>query len=193
MSRRRGIPEINAGSMADIAFLLLIFFLVTTTMDVDSGIRRKLPPIIENQEIPEINERNIFVVFVNQKNEILYGIGRGTKYAKVSEDEENNFVIDNSLREEVKKFITNFGKNPESSDSPEKAVVSLRNHVNTRYDLYIQVQNDLTKAYNELKNEKSNKDYGSDYEDLEKDDKEIINDFFPVKISEADPLPEQIK
>ena len=190
MSRRRGIPEINAGSMADIAFLLLIFFLVTTTMDVDSGIRRKLPPIIENQEIPEINERNIFVVFVNQKNEILYGIGRGTKYAKVSENE-NNFVIDNSLREEVKKFITNFGKNPESSDSPEKAVVSLRNHVNTRYDLYIQVQNDLTKAYNELKNEKSNKDYGSDYEDLEKDDKEIINDFFPVKISEADPLPEQ--
>jgi len=76
MGKRRDLPEINAGSMADIAFLLLIFFLVTTTMDVDSGISRKLPPMPEeNIETPEIHKKNIFVVLINQKNEILAGIG----------------------------------------------------------------------------------------------------------------------
>ena len=85
--KRRGLPEINAGSMADIAFLLLIFFLVTTTMDVDSGISRKLPPMPEeNIETPEINKRNIYVVLINKNNKVLAGIGSPTNNIEVDGD-----------------------------------------------------------------------------------------------------------
>ena len=88
MSRnRRELPEINAGSMADIAFLLLIFFLVTTTMDVDSGIARKLPPMPEKDiEIPEIHKKNIFVVLINKNNKILAGIGSPTNIVEMNGD-----------------------------------------------------------------------------------------------------------
>ena len=84
-SKRRGLPEINAGSMADIAFLLLIFFLVTTTMDVDSGIYRKLPPWQneKDENPPEIHKRNIFVVLVNKNNKILAGIGSPTNIIQI--------------------------------------------------------------------------------------------------------------
>ena len=71
---RRALQEINAGSMADIAFLLLIFFLVSTTMDTDKGIIRILPPIPDEetkQEEVKVKERNIFVVLVNRNNQLL--------------------------------------------------------------------------------------------------------------------------
>ena len=183
---RREIPEINAGSMADIAFLLLIFFLVTTTMDIDIGIKRKLPPKApDDMEIPEINKRNIFVVLVNQKNQILYGIGSATKLIEV-EEINGNIILEESLRQEVKKFITNNGEDPSSSDSPDKAVVSLQNHVDTEYDIYIKVQNELTKAYNELINEKSREDYGRDFIKLDANQKSIVKKYYPMKISEAE-------
>jgi len=183
---RREIPEINAGSMADIAFLLLIFFLVTTTMDIDIGIKRKLPPKApDDMEIPKINKRNIFVVLVNQKNQILYGIGSATKLIEV-EEINGNIILEESLIEEVKKFVTNNGEDPSSSDSPDKAVVSLQNHVDTEYDIYIKVQNELTKAYNELINEKSREDYGRDFIKLDPNQKNIVKKYYPMKISEAE-------
>ena len=181
-SKRRGLPEINAGSMADIAFLLLIFFLVTTTMDVDSGISRKLPPMPEeNVEIPEIHKRNIFVVLINKNNKILAGIGSPTNVIEINGDGSIS-----SLKDDVKTFITNNGESPNSSDSPDKAVVSLQNQEGTSYKTYIEVQNELTKAYNELRDEKSNIDYGKDFNRLDNEEQKKIKDFFPMKVSEAE-------
>tara|TARA_B110000438_G_scaffold251853_1_gene256542 strand:+ start:262 stop:825 length:564 start_codon:yes stop_codon:yes gene_type:complete len=181
-SKRRGLPEINAGSMADIAFLLLIFFLVTTTMDVDSGISRKLPPMPEeNVEIPEIHKRNIFVVLINKNNKILAGIGSPTNVIEINGDGSIS-----SLKDDVKTFITNNGGKANSSDSPDKAVVSLQNQEGTSYKTYIQVQNELTKAYNELRNEKSNVDYGKDFNRLNNEEQKKIKDFYPMKVSEAE-------
>ena len=182
-NKRRNLPEINAGSMADIAFLLLIFFLVTTTMDVDSGISRKLPPMPEeNIETPEIHKKNIFVVLINKNNKILAGIGSPTKMVEINGDGS----ISSSLKDDVKVFVTNNGKNPNSSENPDKAIVSLQNQEGTSYNMYIQVQNELTKAYNELRNEKSNIDYGQDFNKLDVEEQKIIKKFYPMKVSEAE-------
>ena len=184
MSRnRRELPEINAGSMADIAFLLLIFFLVTTTMDVDSGISRKLPPMPEeNIETPEIHKRNIFVVLINKYNKVLAGIGSPTKMVEINGDGS----ISSSLKDNIKIFVSNNGLNPSSSENPEKAIVSLQNQEGTSYNMYIQVQNELTKAYNELRNEKSNSEYGKDFNKLDVEEQKIIKKFYPMKVSEAE-------
>ncbi len=159
--------------------ILIPFWLVTSTMENPSVIYRKLPPMQEESEVvQEINKRNIFVVLVNQNNQILYGVGSATKLIDIKEIE--------FLKEEVKKFITNNGENPSSSDSPDKAVVSLQNHVGTEYAIYIQVQNELAKAYNELRNEKSREDYGRDFIELDKHQQKIVRKYYPMKISEAD-------
>ena len=186
MSRnRRELPEINAGSMADIAFLLLIFFLVTTTMDVDSGISRKLPPMPEeNIETPEIHKRNIFVVLINKYNKVLAGIGSPTSMVEINGDGS----ISSSLKENIKIFVSNNGLNLNSSESPEKAIVSLQNQEGTSYNMYIQVQNELTKAYNELRNEKSNIDYGKDFNKLDVkpsslDGQDVLGDTYEFLIS----------
>ena len=171
----RSVPEINAGSMADIAFLLLIFFLVTTTMDVDTGIARKLPVLDEEQEIEDMqgNDRNIYEVYVNTKDALLV------------EEEEMNI---NNLREGAKEFLNNNGKNPKLSDSPEKAIISLQNSRGTSYEMYIAVQNELTAAYNELRNEASLKKYNLNYTELPKDKRKVVRKMFPMKISEAEPF-----
>ena len=181
-SKRRNLPEINAGSMADIAFLLLIFFLVTTTMDVDSGIPRKLPPISDNEESPEIKKINIFVVAVNNHDKILAGIGSATNRVSFNGDGS----ISSSLKDDIKAFVSNNSKNPNSSENPQKAVVSLQNQEGTSYNTYINLQNELTKAYNELRNEKSNIDYGKDFNKLNDAEQKIIKNYYPMLISEAD-------
>ncbi len=147
---RRSAPEVNAGSMADIAFLLLIFFLVTTTIETDSGLNRKLPPIEDIIDPPIIKERNIFTVVVNKNNDLLV--------------EEKPMQID-ELREAAVTFLDNGGgkgedacsfcqgeRDPNSSDNPEKAVISLKNDRETDYKVYIAVQNELVAAYNILRN-----------------------------------------
>ena len=143
VSKRRGLPEINfSDQWADITFLLLIFFLVTTTMDVDSGISRKLPFMPEeNIETPEIHKRNIFVVLINKNNKVLAGIGSPTNNIEI----DGNGIINESLKEDVKAFVSNNGKKDNSSESPEKAVVSLQNQEGTSYSMYIQVQNEPLK------------------------------------------------
>ncbi len=176
--------------MADIAFQLLIFFLVATTMDTDSGIFRILPPKPEEEEQKEekkIKERNIFVVLVNKDNQLLV---------------ENELMDIRDLREAAKEFIAN----PENKgDLPEKVpeminhfgeipvtkfhVISLQNDRGTSYGTYIAVQNELTAAYNELRDELSRNKFGIKYNDLKDDDdrKEAIEDVYPLKISEAVP------
>lgn len=205
---KRAVPEINAGSMADIAFLLLIFFLVTTTMDVDTGISRKLP---EKQpedmpDPPKLKEKNVFIVTVNRNNDILV--------------EGETFMTIDQIREEAIKFIDNGGglgnpidgaepaecdwcegaKDPESSDHPNKAVISLESDRGTSYGTYISVQNELVGAYTDLRNRYCEKNFnGITYTQLLKDSKnnpsnerlkEMIKEAkgkYPQIISEAEP------
>ena len=175
MAKRRGLQEINAGSMADIAFLLLIFFLVTTTMDVDSGIARKLPPMPDEEmqeDDSQINAKNIYVVLINTNNQLLV---------------EGELMDISQLREGAKRFINNNGIDPNLSENPEKAIISLQNDRGTEYKTYIQVQNELAAAYNELRNDASLNKFGKRYIDLNKTDKKEIRKMYPQKISEAEP------
>jgi len=172
---RRENPEINAGSMADIAFLLLIFFLVTTTMNVDSGISKKLsekPPA--DYVPPVIKEKNIFEVNINRNNELLV---------------EGDRMDIKDLKEAAIKFIDNGGgignagedgsqgekcdycqgdRSESSSDHPNKAIISVQSDRGTEYGTYIQVQNELLKAYTELRNRLSRQKYKMTFDELEK-------------------------
>ncbi len=182
----RKVSEINAGSMADIAFLLLIFFLVTTTMDVDSGISRALPPLPDpSVKPPKVNKRNLFVVLVNKNDQLLV---RG-KPGDI-----------NTLREEAKKFLSNPTNDPNLPEKKmeyveglgeveiSKGVISLQNDRGTSYEMYIQVQNELTAAVNELRDEYALQKFGVKYEDLKDEDlRKAIRTAIPVAISEAEP------
>ncbi len=181
---RREAPEINAGSMADIAFLLLIFFLVTTTMDVDSGIARKLPPYDEQQAPPPpVKKQNILQVLVNANDEIL-----------VNDD----YMELRDLRLKAVQFIDNNHKgdcdycqgtrDATMSENPEKHVISLQNDRGTSYEMYIAVQNELTAAYRELRNREARLRYGRNYDLLNEDDAKAVAKLFPLNISEAEPL-----
>lgn len=173
--QKRAIPEINAGSMADIAFLLLIFFLVTTSIDSDKGIAIKLPPKPDKtQVLQKIQERNIFEVLINSQNQLLV--------------EGENMEV-STLCDAAKRFISNKEGNPELSESPDKAIISLKNDVSTTYGAYLQVQNELKRAYNELRDEASRAKFGIAFDDLVKGserEQEILT-MYPQKISEAEP------
>ena len=174
-SSRRGLPEINAGSMADIAFLLLIFFLVTTTMDVDSGIPRKLPPMENQQETPpKFHKRNIYKVWISGYNKIMVN--------------EEVMPIE-QLRRKTKMFINNNGRNKNLSENPEKAIISLKSDKRTSYETYIRVQNELTAAYTELRNEAALDKFDERfYANLGGSKKKEIKEMYPQKISEAEPV-----
>ena len=174
-NNRRGLPEINAGSMADIAFLLLIFFLVTTTMDVDTGISRKLPPMPEEEQLEDdsqIKAKNIYVVLINANNQLLV---------------EGELMDISQLKEGAKRFIDNNGLDPNLSDNPQKAIISLQNDRGTEYKTYIRVQNELAAAYNELRNDAALNKFGERFSDLNKTQQKEIKKMYPQKISEAEP------
>ncbi|MBW6484007.1 MAG: biopolymer transporter ExbD [Vicingaceae bacterium] len=192
---KREIQEINAGSMADIAFLLLIFFLVTTTMDTDTGLIRRLPPPPDPDRIDEfdVKKRNVFEVLVNANNQIL---AKGD-YIQVTE-----------LRAKVKDFIKSDPNNPTLPEFKEeeieglglfpvsKQIISLQNDNGTSYDMYIKVQNELVGAYNELRNEFAQQKFGKTYQELqqqagasEKAERQLdaVKKVYPQRISEAEP------
>ena len=201
---RRSAPEVNAGSMADIAFLLLIFFLVTTTIETDSGINRKLPPMEEIIDPPIIKERNIFTVVVNKNNQILV---------------EEKLMDIRDIRKEAIAFLDNGGglgeeacdycqgsRDRSSSDNPDKAIISLENDRETDYKVYISVQNELVAAYNELRDREflrmfpneymtfveANKKYSDPRTSPEEKErlKPMLSEvkiMFPQKLSEAEP------
>ncbi len=173
-SRDRLSNEINAGSMADIAFLLLIFFLVTTTIAVDKGITVKLPPWSEEPpEDVKLKGRNVFRVLVNANNELLV---RGEP-AQV-----------NGLRERAKEFIINPQQREDLAEKPTKAIISLKNDRGTNYETYIGVYNELKAAYNELWNDEAQKLIGKPYsDDLPIEIKRQIKGKIPFVLSEAEP------
>ncbi len=172
MPRGRQSHDINAGSMADIAFLLLIFFLVTTTMDIDKGIYTRLPEWDEEFEDVKLNKRNVLDVLINSRDQLLV---KGEL-----------FDIKN-LKKEAKKHIDNNKRDPNYSDSPKDAVVSLKNDRGTSYDIYIQVQNELKAAYREIWDREGMRRYGKVYGDLKREQKKAIRKDYPRKFSEAEP------
>lgn len=171
--RERKAPEVNAGSMADIAFLLLIFFLVTTQIVVDKGVLVKLPPW-SNEPPPEmkLNSRNVYSVLVNANNDLLV---RGEP-----KDIQN-------LREDAKIFIMNPQRLENMAEKPTKAIISLKNDRGTSYKTYLEVYNELKAAYNELREEEANKRHGMSFEYLERDLQKAIRADIPLVISEAEP------
>ncbi|MFD2588599.1 ExbD/TolR family protein [Croceitalea marina] len=203
MPRRKGAPEVNAGSMADIAFLLLIFFLVTTTIETDAGLDRMLPPMEPPEDIDVvIKQKNIFTVNINRNGQLLV--------------EEEIMDIKN-LREAAIAFLDNGGapsgspeycnyckgkRDASSSDNPDKAIISLKNDRETKYSTYITVQNELVGAYNDLRNREAQRLYGTDFVKMEaeylnpetpssvrdelKDKVKRIQELFPQKLSEAE-------
>ncbi len=164
--------EVNAGSMADIAFLLLIFFLVTTTIINDQGIMVKLPPYIADVEPPVIASRNILTVKLNKENALLV---------------ESEILDISELKEATKNFILNPTRSDQLAKSPTQAVVSLQNDRETSYKAYIAVYNELKAAYEELWNNQSLKVYGKDYRLLTIGAQRNIRNQFPQIISEAEP------
>ena len=165
---KRSAPEVNAGSMADIAFLLLIFFLVTTTIETDTGLNRKLPPIDDTEVTPPIiREKNIFTVLINGRNQLMV---------------EEELMELKDLRKAAVEFLDNGGgldsngkacdychgkKDPKSSDHPDKAIISLKNERETKYAMYISVQNELVAAYNQLRDKRATELYGISLKQME--------------------------
>ena len=200
----RETPEVNGGSLADIAFLLLIFFLVTTTMDIDSGITRLLPPEPEpGQETDiQVNKRNVLVVLINRSDRLMVG---GEEMDRLD------------LKDKVIEFFTNPTDDPDlpvmeeteiqfpPGSSPllppdglwkgkvSKGVISLQNDRSTTYGRYLQVQNELVAAVNELRNEFSNLFFDKDFDELntanpiEEQIQEGIRDRYKMNISESEP------
>jgi len=202
MARRAGAPEVSAGSMADIAFLLLIFFLVTTTIETDAGLDRMLPPIEPPDTDVVIKQKNIFQVNINKNGQLL------------ADDE---LVELKDLREKAMAFLDNGGapsgspdycnyckgkRDAASSDNPGKAIISLKNDRETKYSTYITVQNELVGAYNDLRNREAQRLYKKDFTEMEaeylnpetsddvkeelKEKVKRIQDLFPQKLSEAE-------
>ncbi len=186
--QKREVPELNSSSTADIAFLLLVFFLMTTSMAVNKGLARRLPPPVPAEQKTEdlkVKERNVFVVLINSEDQLLV---RG-EYTQLAE-----------LKDKAKEFIKNAGDDP---NMPEKEpvdveyfgtvlvtknhVISLQNDRGTSYSAYINVQNELVAAYNELRNELAKAKFAKAYDDLDAEQQKAIQKIYPQKISEAEP------
>lgn len=202
MGKRTNVPKVNAGSMADIAFLLLIFFLVTTSIETDAGLDRMLPRLEHDPITADVYERNILRVLLNEKGELLV---------------EGTVGELNELKQTAIRFLDNGGigkgllghcnyckgnNDSESSDNPSKAIISLSSNRMTEYGTYISVQNELVAAYNELRNREAQRLFNQDFTVLEKkyantnipteQKKELrtkiiaIQELFPLKISEIE-------
>ena len=186
--RNRKVPGINASSTADIAFMLLIFFLITTSMDTDRGLARRLPPPPENKDQKDdiiVKERNVLQVRLNKDDQLMVG----GEWSDIKQ-----------LREKAKEFIANPNDDPNMPEKhaknipffgdvmiTEKHVISVQNDVGTSYEAYLQVQNELVAAYNELRSELAKSKFGKEYAECSEEEKDAIMDYYPQKISEAEP------
>ncbi|MBQ9363857.1 MAG: biopolymer transporter ExbD [Bacteroidaceae bacterium] len=189
MGKKRKMPGLNTSSTADISFMLLIFFLVTTSMDTDQGLGRTLPKPPEDDQLNneiKIKERNILNIRINKDNYVMIG----DDYASLED-----------VKERAKEFIKNPENKPNLPELKPKTIKGLgktmmvtENHVisvqtdrGTDYGVYFQVQDALVAAYNELRDELAKQEFGYRYEFLTKDEQKAIREVYPQKISEAEP------
>ena len=190
MARKRKIPGINGSSMADLSFVILMFFLLTSSMDTHRGLQRRLPPpLIDKQEPIEINERNLFIVRINSMNQLLA---------------QGELIDVSQLREKVKHFVRNEFNEPHlpvlyevvveglehlgTLHITREHVISLQTDVDTQYQAYMDVQNELLAAYNELRDEFARARLGRAFNELPADLQRIIRRYVvPQNISEAEP------
>jgi len=201
MSSREEVPKVNAGSMADIAFLLLIFFLVTTSIETDAGLNRMLPKESPTPPLP-INQRNILAILINGENQLMV---------------DGDITPMEELKELAVAFLDNGGlpvrnenycdycqgkRDVLSSDNPQKAIVSLMSNRDTSYGVYVTVQNELVSAYNTLRNREAQRLYKMDFTTMEehymsketsmeskavfKDRIQKIQAMYPMQLSEAE-------
>ena len=187
---KRKVQEINAGSMADISFLLLIFFLVATTMNTDTGLMRMLPPMPPENQQQE--ERNLFLVLISGSGNIMAGVPGKQEQ-----------IVLGQLKDMAKEFITN---PMDDENLPEKVdreidmadgskwtypvsegVVSLQTTRDTGYQAYIMVQNELTRAFNEVRDDVAQRKFGAKFSELNEDQRNAVSKAVPLKISEAEP------
>lgn len=184
---KKKTPAINSSSTADIAFLLLCYFLMTTTMGSQTGLSRRLPPMPEkDQKVDDqkVNRRNIIIVKINSADRLLAGsdpIDVSQLKDKIKEFLTNP-LNDPNLPEKEMKEIEGYGQYPVS-----KGVISLQNDRGTSYHSYIAVQNELVKAINELRDEFAYKNYGKPFLKLTEDQQDIAKKAIPQNISEAEP------
>ena len=191
MGNARKTPEVRADSQADIAFLLLIFFLVATTMNSDKGLSRVLPPLppedVKVEDI-KVKERNVLLVFVNAAGQIMAG---------------NESMDIRGLKDKAKEFVLNPMDDenlPEKKDTEieledgtkwvypvSEGVVSLQTTRDTSYEVYIMVQNELSRAFNEIRDQVAMQKFGHEYADLNEDQRSAVAKAVPQKISEAEP------
>ena len=191
MAKKKRIPEINASSQADIAFTVLIFFLVVSTMDVDTGLVRVLPPMPDpnvKQEDVKVKERNLLLVFVSGSGNIMAG---------------GKVLPLNALKDKAKEFILNpmdDANLPEKKDTEieladgskwtypvSEGVISLQTTRDTNYEVYIMVQNELSRAFNEVREQVAMQKFGHSFADLNEDQRSAVTKAVPQKISEAEP------
>ena len=188
--KKRSMPGINSSSTADIAFMLLIFFLTTTSMDTDRGLARRLPqppdPNQKQQDNIIVKERNVLQVRINKDDQLMVG----SEYMDIKQ-----------LRAKAKEFVANPSDDANLPEKhlknipllggdcmiTEKHVISVQNDVGTSYQAYIDVQNELVAAYNELRNELAEEKFGKSYAECSEDEQKAIREFYPQKISEAEP------
>jgi biopolymer transport protein ExbD len=207
MPNNRKVPEINSTSTADIAFMLLIFFIVSTTMSIDAGITRKLPPIEEDkpQDQPEVKERNVFIVLINRNNDLF--VENGPMDISELKEKTQEFILnpndaenlpekillskkrdqalqkkENAKAKEIQKAIDIFGDRYVT-----KGVVSLQNDMSTKYEAYIKVQDELMRAFNELQNQLAKEAFGKEMDELTEEEQDLVKVVFPLAISEAEP------
>jgi biopolymer transport protein ExbD len=201
--KKRKVPNLNSSSMADVSFLLLTFFLMTSSMDTDSGLARRLPPPPQSEEQlqkMDVQRRNLMVVLVNYQNQIMVRTQAGDEwYNNIDEMEGKGGKV--RLKDKVKEFILNPNNRPDLPELIEENfgppigkvlvtsdhVISLQNDATTNYKAYIAVQNELVKAYNELREEAAKKYFGRPYKELLPEQQEQINKMYPQRISEAEP------
>lgn len=186
--KKRKTPGINGTSSADIAFMLLLFFLLTSSMDTDRGLARRLPPPVpkdQKNEDVDIKKRNILVVLINSANQVLCN---------------GEYIEIRQLKDKVKEFIENpyndeHKPEKEEVDVPfygkmmvtKRHVISLQNDRGTEYQAYINVQNELAAAYNELRDDVSKRKFGKAFMDLDEEQQKAVQMIYPQKISEAEP------
>ncbi len=189
MGKKRKMPGLNTSSTADISFMLLIFFLVTTSMDTDQGLGRTLPKPPEDETLKneiKVKERNILYIRINKDNQLMIG--------------ENDIVQVDELTEIAKEFIENPTNDPNKPEKKlknvkligqrmvtENHVISVQTDRGTSYWIYFEVQDKLVQAYNELRDKLSKDEFGYKYEFLTAEQQEAIREVYPMKISEAEP------